>query len=376
MTTFTSAILIAIGTMSVASAAQVRPVRPEPPPRAERPAPPAPPEPATLRAPAQPPRLALGDDDGRMHWTWSEGWRSLSVSSRGQIELTDDERDVKSVSPNGYFEISSRGWLSLFGQRYIVGGTDGAMTRRFSVGASERPIDAAARAWIGDTIQRLVHTGFAAEARVRRIIAQQGPVAVLDAISSLSSDYSKSKYFRLLLEQARLDRSTAELVLRRAGREISSDFELARVLTTFTQSNSLDDAMAPTFAEAAQRMGSDFERARVLRTVFATQRHTPAVVNAVLTSSSTIGSDVEKSRVFQDLAESNDLDAASVLGLVRAVGLIGSDFEKSRVLRQIIASQRLDAVGRQALLDVAGRIGSDHERGRVLSAMLQGGTFR
>src|SRR5712671_1316641 len=112
--------------------------------------------------------------------TWSDGWKQLHVESRGHIELTDDERDVKSVSANGYFEISSRGWLSLFGQRYTVrGNADGTTTRRFSLGASEHAIDAAARGWIGDAMQRLVGGGFAADTRVTRILSQQGANGVL-----------------------------------------------------------------------------------------------------------------------------------------------------------------------------------------------------
>src|SRR5215510_5433511 len=110
---------------------------------------------------------AAQDRSAHSRWSWSDGWRRVSVESRGKVELTDDERDVKSVSTDGYFEISSRGWLSLFGQRYIVrGNADGTTTRRFMVGSAERALDAETRAWIGDTIQRLARSGFDVEGRV------------------------------------------------------------------------------------------------------------------------------------------------------------------------------------------------------------------
>ena len=73
------------------------------------------------------------------------------------------------MSPNGSFEITQKGWLSLFGQQYLVrGNADGTTMRSLSVGGAERPIDAEARAWIADTIQRLVRNGFGAAARVAR----------------------------------------------------------------------------------------------------------------------------------------------------------------------------------------------------------------
>src|SRR6185295_7806031 len=133
-------------------------------------------------------------NDSRISWNMStgDGWTRLRVDAHGLIELTDDEKDIKSVAPNGSFEMSSKGWLSLFGQRYLViGNPDGTTTRRFSVGGVERPLDAEARVWIADTIQHLVRNGFGAEARVARIISQQGPKGVLDAISALGSDFTK-----------------------------------------------------------------------------------------------------------------------------------------------------------------------------------------
>ena len=322
-------------------------------------------------------RSSEATGSARSRWTTNDDGRLIRVRSSGAFELTDDDRDVKSVPSGGYFELSSRNWLSLFGRRYIVrGNEDGTVTRTFSAGASERPIDAAARAWIGDTLQDLIRQGFAAEARVKRILAQQGPAGVLDAASDMSSDYAQAIYFRLAAELGHLDPATAARAFRQAGEEIGSDFELARVLVALIQVAPIDDAMAPAFIEATRSIGSDFEHSTVLRALIADQPHTTAVVGAVLTSSTGIGSDFEKSRVLRELAERNDLEASSVVGLIRAAGSIGSDFEQSRVLRQIAGTQTLDATSRQAMIDTAGRIGSEFERRRVLNALVQGGALR
>lgn len=173
-------------------------------------------------------------------WSWNDGWRRVHVESRGRVELTDDERDVKSVSSNGYFEISSRGWWSLFGQRYIVqGNADGSTTQRFMVGSAERSVDAATRAWIGDTIQRLARNGFDAESRVARILAREGPSGVLDAIPLSSSDFVKAKHFLVLFSQARLDPPTAERAIRESAREIGSDQERGRMLSAMLRGGAL-----------------------------------------------------------------------------------------------------------------------------------------
>jgi hypothetical protein len=368
----TPAVLIAISAAMAPTSAQDRPAR------SERPAAPAPLAPLAPVAPLAP-LAPLPADEGRQSWTLSmgTGWTRLHVEARGRVELTDDERDIKSVSPNGSFEISSKGWLSLFGQQYLVrGNADGTTTRRLSIGGAERPIDAEARAWIADTIRRLVRNGFGAEARVARILAQQGPTGVLDEISRLDGDFTKARYFNWLLKQPRLDRPTAERALKQAGHEIGSSFELARVLVAFAEAVPLDDAIAPTFVEAVNAIGSDFERAHVLMTLVASERPTPAAVKVVLESTPRIGSDFEKARVLGQLAQKRDLGADTLLALIRASASIGSDFERSRVLLQLIAMQPIDMGTRQALLDVTARIGSDYERGRVMSAMLREGALR
>ena len=261
-------------------------------------------------------------DEGRQSWTLSTGagWTQLHVEAHGRVELTDDERDIKSVSPNGSFEITSKGWLSLFGQQYLVrGNPDGTTTRRLSVGGAERPIDAEARAWIADAIQRLVRNGFGAEARVARIFAQQGPTGVLDEISRLDNDFSRARYFNWLLKQPRLDRPAGERTLKQAGREIGSSFELARVLVAFAEALPLDDTIAPAFVEAVNTIGSDFERARVLMTLIASERPTPAAVKVVLESTPRIGSDFEKARVLGRFAQKKDLGADTLLAVIRAM---------------------------------------------------------
>jgi hypothetical protein len=320
-------------------------------------------------------RSVRQSEEAHSRWSWNEGWRQLRVASRGRVELTDDERDVKSVSINGYFEISSRGWWSLFGQRYIVlGNSDGTTTRRFTVGSAERPLDAETRAWIGDTVQRLARSGFDAESRVARILAREGPSGVLDTIPLSSSDFVKAKYFILLFSQARLDPRTAERAIRESGTEIGSDYELARVLMAAAEAMTIDEALEPAFVDAANAIGSDYEHARVLVGLMAKQQ-TGVTVNVVLASNSHIGSDYQQARVLSQVAQQKDLTDAAVLGIVRATDSIGSDFEKARVLLQIVAVHPVEKTTQQAILEAAGHIGSDHERGRVLSAMLRGGAL-
>ena len=53
-----------------------------------------------------------------MEMTTRNGLTSLSVKIDGAIEFTDDDRDVKSLSPGGHFRMEEGTWLS--GRAYDV----------------------------------------------------------------------------------------------------------------------------------------------------------------------------------------------------------------------------------------------------------------
>jgi hypothetical protein len=295
--------------------------------------------PAAPAAPA-PAAGVSRDDDRQVFSTYAEGWR-VRVESQGIVELTDDRRDVKSVSPNGYFELTSRGWLSLFGRRYLVrGNPDGTITRRLFVGASERPLNAAALAWVGDDIQRIARQGFAANAWIRQVLVQKGAAAAFEEVGQLNGDYSKAQAVLLLLDDlSPVTPEAAQLVTDTASRYISSDVEKARVLIRLSQRTSLDGPLADRFAAACDTISSDFEHSRVLLAVVDQQSRTGTVLNAVIASSGRISSDFEKARVLTRIANAADAPPDVVPALTRAASSISSDFERGRVLSAIALRQ-------------------------------------
>jgi hypothetical protein len=352
-----------------------------------------------------------GATDHVLHTVWTDGWTRVSVTVRGDVEFTDDEHDVSSISPNGSFELTARGWLSLFGRRYDVRPLpDGTLSRRFMVNGTERPRDAAARALISAAIGRLVAQGYAADARVARLLAEQGPAGVLELIPRLPSDYLRMVYFRYLLERATLDDAMAERMLTQAAVHIHSPFQLARTLEAFVEHEPMSDAVAPALVAATNAIRSDFQRTEVLARLIVMVPRTEAGAMIALASSAAIGSDFlkarvltrflatydvdnttaepffaavrmiksdfERSRVLSSLAKRQDLDSATVVRIVQAASSIRSDSQKSRLLLRLIATHPAGKGTADALLEAAHGIGSEHERGRVLSAMLGAGALR
>src|SRR3954470_21817171 len=91
-------------------------------------------------------------------YSWSNNGQKLEIRYDGDVEFTDDDTDVKRLSPGGSLRIRDGGMMtSLAGGRTAEFTTDasGNITRRFWVGSSERPFDPKGRKWVASVLPRL-----------------------------------------------------------------------------------------------------------------------------------------------------------------------------------------------------------------------------
>jgi hypothetical protein len=372
------------GVSSRAQAAQVGNLPPLPP---VPPLPPLPPLPAPPVFSGFGERTRVNSQRKLADGTW------LHFKVRGRVALTDDERDVESLSPNGYFEIANTSgrWFSRSGWRYRVRANgNGTLSRRFDVDGDTRPLDAEGRRWVAEAIERqLIESGFNAATRVARILAAEGPEGVLQVASTLSSDFVKSVYLVQLLRQTAPDAAAPDAAEDAAAEQVAllpaylevlrsmdSDFEKARVLLALISRGEPTPALQRAVAEVTLQIDSDFEKSRVLGHLVEGAGLDASAAAAFFVAVNRFDSDFERRRVLSRLASRRGLSSAIVLGIVRATVSMDSDFDKAQVLLHVIANQTIAPDARPALLGAAQGIDSDHHRGLVLSAMFDSGTLR
>ena len=163
-------------------------------------------------------------------FSWSNDGERLDVKYDGEAEFTDDDTDVKRLSPDGLLRIKD-GWMFPSHTVEFTVDKNGNIIRRYWAGMSERPFDPEGRQWMAQVLPRFIRqTGIGAPARVRRILAAKGPAGVLAEIARIEGGYAKKIYFTELLKSATLDPAAVRQVLAQASREIGSDFELASLL--------------------------------------------------------------------------------------------------------------------------------------------------
>jgi hypothetical protein len=348
------------------------------------------------------PAAAQQSSETHMEMTTRNGFTSLSVKIDGAIEFTDDDRDVKSLSPGGHFRMEEGSWFS--GRTYDVkADSAGNLTKTYSVGMSVKPLDAEGRAWLEHLLPQMIRdSGVGAGPRVARILRQGGPQAVIAEVGLIHSDGSKRTYLEQLFSQATLNTEQLKEAARLI-RGISSDGDKAQVLVNVDEKYFTGELRLNLF-EAVESTSSDGDKRRVLSDIVKKDAGSVDTRLSVARAAKHISSDGDKAEVLIEMANasrgkgdlgmayfdavksiSSDGDHAHVLStllaahgdnrdtLVRVLGSAGkiaSDGDKARVLKEAVARYSDDELIRKEFIDAANSISSDGDHQQVLVALV------
>jgi hypothetical protein len=363
---------------------RAQPAPPAPPAPASPPAHQAPPAPPALPAapalPAPPPPPTPPSDNswgffgwlsgwfqgavGESNWSWSDGSRRVSVRAHGEVAFTDDDTDVKSLSPGGWLVIEESGpsGRSTFEARQTSAGIE----RRWN----GKAWSAEGRAWLARFLPDVIRqTGYGADARAQRILRTKGPGGVLEEITAIHSNYVKRVYFGKLLDYATLDPALTARAIAQAGRELTSDYERTSVLLLMAKGHLPDENCRLAYVEATVTIQSAYEKHRALSALVASGGITAPVARALFDSAQTLGSDYEKAGLVVEAAN-QVLKTAPADPLLALVDSIRSDYERHRALMAVLDNHELDPRTLNRVLETAGRMSSDYELASLLTGLL------
>ena len=303
-------------------------------------------------------------------FSYSNNGEKLEVRVDGEVEFTDDDTDVKQLSPGGYLRIRDGGMMtSLVGGHTVEFKPDGSgnIARRFWVGTAERPFEPDGHKWLASVLPRFIRqTGIGAPARVARILKAKGPAGVLAEISLIEGSWGKRRYFSELLNATSLDPATLRQLLAQAGREIDSDFELASFLIDNAEKLLVDEGTRQAYIDASRSIDSDFEMRRVFSTVIKRGTVSPGLLASLLTTSRNIDSDFEEASLLVDVAKQQPLDSTTRPAFFSALETVQSDFEHRRVLSALATRGDLSQDTVSAMLTSGATVASDFEAASFL----------
>jgi hypothetical protein len=329
--------------------------------------------PAQTVASAQSTRVNHTSKDGNSNWTWSHSDNGVRTKVRinGKVEFNDDYTQITAISNGGSISIQEErnGVTRKF---EATSGPDGSIKQTYSVKDETRPMDGEARAWLNkmllDTVRQ---SAYDAKPRVQRILKQRGADGVLEEISQIKSDYAKRIYFEELMTQATLDAGTGQRLIQQATREVSSDYEKARILTKAGELFLDNEAVRATYLQGVNSISSDYEKSRVLQGLLKRSDLSRETIGQIIQATSLISSDYEKTRTLMAVVALGAKDEATYKALLEAAKSVSSDYEKARLLMKATEVSAGNEAAHNAYLESVRSISSDYEKGRVLQALVK-----
>jgi hypothetical protein len=326
--------------------------------------------PVAIASGASGPQISQHQHDSHGSWSWSNGGEKLQAEFDGTFEFTDDDTDVRQMSPGGWIKISDGAWLG----RHSVEIADraGQIAHRYYVNGLERAYEPEGHAWLRENLPRFVrNSGIGAPARVARLLKSGGPSAVFAEIGRIDGNYVRGVYYRELLKQATLSPDDFRRLLTQAGSEMKhSDYELAQLLIAVSDRLPNDDASRAAYFTAAGNLSSSYEIRRVYSTMLKRAPVSPEILDGVLQHARGMNSDYDLSELLLAALPDQRLDQRSGEAFFAAASSLRSDYDRSRVLQAVLKRNGLEDGLRAPFFRELDDVHASYERGRILQAVV------
>lgn len=306
-------------------------------------------------------------------WKYStqKGLNSFDIEYKGKIEVTDDDKDIKSISPGGYLEVSK----TTFGSKreILIESTSGNNLRReYYEGRNKTSWEPDGRKWLAEILPEIVRsTGIAAESRVNRYFKQGGVEGVLNEISRLKGDYVVAIYAKLLLKKEGLSKSDLEKALEGISYALDSDYYLAEVLKDNSEQFLKNDETAEVYFEAVQHISSDYYATLVLKGALQHYKPNAESLEKIMEASKSIGSDYYQAALLSEVLELDNLNGALLADIIETTKNVGSDYYQSQVLSKAMEKKDLSSESFNSLLEAVSDVSSDYYMATVFTKLVE-----
>ncbi len=297
------------------------------------------------------------------------GFSNFNVETRGKIEVSDDDKDIKNMSADGYLEITK----TVFGsKRSIVITPEGSgLKREYFESRTKVAFEPEGRKWLSEVLPELVRsTTIGAESRVNRFYRLGGTKGVLNELESIESDHVKAHYANLLMK---LGVSTKDYgpIVSQVAESIDSD----HYLTEFLKDNMAKFLQTKESAEAVfiatGKMDSDHYKSEVIKEGLRSGPASLENVKTILQATGNMGSDHYKAEVLTAILRQNNVTDPIIAELVNTTKSIDSDHYRTVVLEEALGKPGISSASYQKVIESVKEIDSDHYKSEVLINMLR-----
>ena len=267
------------------------------------------------------------DDDDHMRAHIKRGPCQILFEADGKVTYNEQFTDIASIANGGWVEISDKGGPIAHKLR-IVAGSDGSLSRTWTVDGQRQPYDDAAANWLAQTLVTLDrYTQFSNGARITAIYKKSGVKGVLDETENTSGDYGKRQNLARLFKMAKLDEAQLGRVLDMVKTDLNSDYERSEILRSLVEEGVITPALQVKYIAAAGDISSSYERGRSLEALTSTGLLTTQSQVAVYRAAAKTSSDYDKSQLMQNVMKKYGLTAETAPAFLDAAKTVNSDYD-------------------------------------------------
>ncbi|MBX2925284.1 MAG: hypothetical protein KF746_23990 [Chitinophagaceae bacterium] len=297
----------------------------------------------------------------------NEGNNHLEISYQGDIQFTDDETSIESMSPDAYLEFRDN-HKKLYARNNYHGEIE---YRLYDDGRKIDPEDPEGEILLRDAIKKMIDIGFNAEGRMQHIYEKGGAPALLEATVKVPGDFLKGRYLSYLFAHGDPDRDDLIGAAQITAMVMESDFEKSQVLKAFPPDQLHDSLVSAAWFEAARTIRSDFEKAGTLK-MFLELPVNDQQFSEILVTTGSINAAFEQTNLLKELIRINmPSSPGSFEKLMAAVRKIDADFEKANLLKAIAEKDINTEVQWSGIIHETKMVNADFERAGVLLLIAQ-----
>jgi uncharacterized protein YeeX (DUF496 family) len=317
----------------------------------------------------------------------------MSLSVEGNVQLGDDDKSIRELSPNGSVEYRINN-QSL----KINADAGGALTYTIN-GVKKTNFSPEDKALIEKCVTEMIDNGIDAGNRAKRIFGQSGSEGVLNEVGRFKSDYVKEIYLSWLLKNEKLSKDEMIALLNKTDHYLSSDYYkselLNGVMASFLDDQATSDAYLKTMGNMksdyyqyttlsnllktslnekqyekvlsiVDHMKSDYYQSEVLKSLLNTTTISDDKFSGVMKIAGNMKSDYYKSEIISSLLKNKDISSNRYSQTIAAMQGMKSDYYKSEILKNLVDQNVKSEAEWSKLIEYAGDISSDYYKAEVL----------
>ncbi|SIR12342.1 hypothetical protein [Pontibacter lucknowensis] len=304
--------------------------------------------------------------DGEQVYINTDDNKREELKRQGTVTLTDDLKDIKSISPNGYLKYM-RSVNDDTKRLEITSDANGNLTRTYSENGKKVAYEPAGREWLQQIMPDLMaNTGIGIAELVNDLYSKAGAKGVLAEAEKAGSEHAKMRFVHHLYQQADLKSADVKQSLQFVDKHVTSDYERRKALGTVAAAHLKNKDVVSSYLQVSGKINSDYERRKALLHLLETPDLSKESMAMALEQTGKISSDYEKAKVLQQLAKQSDFIQYHYKPAFSIIDKFSSDYEKAKIINAVVKNHKLSQAQYKELLPVVSRISSDYEKGKVL----------